>query len=169
MLNAAPPFTVKDTAFEFSEQVPETANVVELFPGLMKEPVIGDVIAKTGAVLSTTKEFEVSALIWFEALSDHAAAPTVIVGEPSPLQLEIVTTAVVVFITFTVLVQVAPPPFNVIAELMVDGFKPFPFVSVKVSVKLFVIPEFTDAILGLEMVSTGTTVSTPNRFLAIAV
>ncbi len=91
-------------------------------------------IAIVGTELSTTNDPDVAATRGFPAKSDQAELPTVIVGEPFPVQLESVTTAVVDEVTLTDLLQVAPPPLNVMAESMVPPVKDDGFASANVSV-----------------------------------
>lgn len=112
-------------------------------------------MAIVGTELSTVNEDEFVALNGFEARSDHALLATEIVGEPFPVQLLKVTTAVVEDVTFVDFEQVAPLPFTVTAESRVADTRVEGFASEKVSVKLLVPLEVTIDAFGEEMVTVG--------------
>ena len=163
------PFRLRDTLLPASLQVPLTVKFCELFAALMKLPSVGVVIAMVGTALSTVNEVEVAAVNGLPAKSDHAELPIEMVGEPSPVQLVRLTTAVVAEVTFTDFVQVAPLPLKVMAESIVAVTSDVGFASAKVRVKLFAMEEVTVATAGEEMVIVGFRISTLNEFVAVVV
>ena len=103
-----------------STQVPENANVAELFAILIQLLLAGVVSAMTGAVLFTMNvalgPFAVSGLL---ARSDQAVFPTVILAVPLPVQPVMVTVRRVAPAPVVVATQPALVPFTVIPALMV--------------------------------------------------
>ena len=135
----------------------------------MKLPSVGVVIAMVGTALSTENEEDVAAVNGLPAKSDHAELPIEMVGEPSPVQLVRLTTAVVAEVTFTDFVQVAPLPLKVMAESSVAPTSDVGFASAKVRVKLLAMEEVTVDTAGDEIVTVGSRISTLKEFVAVVV